>query len=56
MRNRGTENKGNAENKGEDARNGMGMELWGISVGMPGIWKRVLHSRFVGEELRRNFL
>ena len=34
----GERNEGNVENKGRNRRNGMEKRVWGISVGMRGIW------------------
>ena len=34
----GERNEGNVENKGGNRRNGMEKWVWGISVGMRGIW------------------
>ena len=36
----GERNEGNAENRGGNARNEMGMRLRGINVGLPGNWRK----------------
>ena len=37
----GERNEANAENKGGNARNGMGMRVRRTSVGMQGIWVKI---------------
>ena len=37
----GEQNEGNAENKGDNARNGIGMRVYRISMGMRGIWVEI---------------
>ena len=37
----GEQNEGNADNKGGDARNGMGIRVREISLGIRGIWLKI---------------
>ena len=37
----GEQNEGNADNKGGDARNGMGIRVREISLGMRGLWLKI---------------
>ena len=37
----GEQNEGNADNKGGDARNGMGIRVREISLGLRGIWVKI---------------
>ena len=41
----GEQNEGNAENKGENARNENRMRVRGIRVGMQGIWMKIQKMR-----------